>query len=99
MPLTPCLKAGACAAILVTLLLVAALVAIGLGTAPGQMAAARLTLGALACLSGGIWLVLRQRDDNLAVGRAFSWAKTTAKIGGWLLVALVIAWLVIWTLR
>ncbi|MGK9452746.1 hypothetical protein ACSSZE_16025 [Acidithiobacillus caldus] len=29
----------------VTLLLVAALVAIGLGTAPGQMAAARLTLG------------------------------------------------------
>ena len=66
-----------------TLLLVAALVAIGLGTAPGQMAAARLTLGALACLSGGTWLVLRQREDDLAAGRAFSWTKTTAKIVGW----------------
>jgi hypothetical protein len=82
-----------------TLLLVAALVAIGLGTAPGQMATARLTLGALACLSGGSWLVLRQREEDLAAGRAFSWAKTTAKIGGWLLVALAIAFAVMWGLH
>ena len=82
-----------------TLLLVAALVAIGLGTAPGQMAAARLTLGALACLSGGTWLVLRQREDDLAAGRAFSWGKSIGKIAGWLIVALALATAVIWALR
>lgn len=83
----------------ITLLLLAALIVIGLSTSPGQMDAARITLGAAACLSGGSWLALRHREETLAAGRAFSWGKTVAKLVVWLIVALGIAALAIWAIQ
>ena len=82
-----------------TLLLVAALIIIGISTNPGQMDVTRITLGAAACLSGGSWLALRQREETLAAGRAFSWGKTVGQLVAWLIVALGVATLAIWAIQ
>jgi hypothetical protein len=82
-----------------TLLLIAALIIIGISTNPGQMDAARITLGAAACLSGGSWLALRQREEARAAGRTFFWGKTVGQLVLWLIIALGITALAIWAIQ
>lgn len=64
----------------VTLLFTAILIVMGLTIRQGDHQTIRYVIAAIAMLSCGLWLYLREKRDRLAAGKPFSGVRAVTKI-------------------